>query len=231
MPLCGFSFAVRFSILAERREPWWKQSSPRGERYRNPVQRETQSVYLPEIPAYQRIVWCFVIVETRDNQTWFGDRTLGILKPDLGSICKKFRTEIARVDTLREMFGPDRFCWARCQRGGWMSFECTGGSRFFRLCSNMLNPNSHFIQSPLKQTHLPSRQCFFACLIQNLVYSKEFSWVILFRIKRDPPVLSLSRSSSTAGRRGTGHICGQTLLLGVFENRHWVYLVKCWPIE
>ncbi len=23
----------------------------------------------------------------------------------------------------------------------------------------------------------------------------------------------------------------QTLLLGVFENRHWVYLVKCWPIE
>ncbi len=24
---------------------------------------------------------------------------------------------------------------------------------------------------------------------------------------------------------------GQTLLLGVFENRHWVYLVKCWPIE
>ncbi len=23
----------------------------------------------------------------------------------------------------------------------------------------------------------------------------------------------------------------QTLLLGVFENRHWAYLVKCWPIE
>ncbi len=36
------------------------------------------------------------------------------------------------------------------------------------------------------------------------------------------------------GAGGMWHITfkiGQMLLLGVFENRHWVYLVKYWPIE
>ena len=52
---------------------------------------------------------------------------------------------------------------------------------FFRwvpLYSNMVNPNSHFIQSPW-QTHLLSLQC----------YSAAYSWYFFFWIKRDPPVL------------------------------------------
>ena len=60
--------------------------------------------------------------------------------------------------------------------------------RWVPLYPNMDNPNSQTIQSPLF-THFLSLQCLFAHLIQNSVNLKEFSLALIYRIKREVPVL------------------------------------------
>ncbi len=64
-----------------------------------------------------------------------------------------------------------------------------GAYRWVPLYSNMLNPNSHFIRSPV-EIALLSLQCKMPRLFRGSLNSKDFYTVCLFRIKRDPPVLN-----------------------------------------